>query len=72
MGNCHKKNKVVKDSASEIISRGSQLDMVNALKDQGIVLPRYIGHVYIFVFVNIEIKTLELFTCNGWLHTLGL
>ena len=35
MGNCHKKNEVVKDSASEIISRGSQLDMVNALKDQG-------------------------------------
>ena len=48
MGNCHKKNKVeplvVKDSASEIISRGSQLakpdgeqqeDMINALKNQG-------------------------------------
>ena len=35
MGNCHKKNKVEKDSASEIISCGSQLDMVNALKDQG-------------------------------------
>ena len=38
----------------------------------GIVLPRYYDHVYIFVFVNIEIKTLELFTCKGWLHTLGL
>ena len=25
-----------------------------------------------FVFVNIEIKTLELFTCNGWLHTIRL
>ena len=35
MGNCNKKNKVGKDSASEIISRGSQLDMINALKDQG-------------------------------------
>ena len=34
-----------------------------------IVLPPYYDHVYIFVFVNIEIKTLELFTCNGWLHT---
>ena len=37
-----------------------------------IVLPRYYGHVYIFVFVNIEIKTLEQFTRNGWLHTLRL
>ena len=37
-----------------------------------IVLPRYYDNVYIFVFVNIEIKTLELFTCKGWLHTLGL
>ena len=48
MGNCHKKNTVeplvVKDSASEIISRGSKLakpdgeqqeDMINALKNQG-------------------------------------
>ena len=48
MGNCYKKNKVeplvVKESASEIISRGSMLakpdveqqeDMANALKDQG-------------------------------------
>ena len=25
------------------------------------IIPRYIDHVYIFVFVNIEIKTLELF-----------
>ena len=50
MGNCHKKNKVeplvVKDSASEILSRGSQTakpdgeqqaDMVRELKDQGIL-----------------------------------
>ena len=37
-----------------------------------IVLPRYYDHVYIFMFVNIDIKTLELFTCNGWLHTLRL
>ena len=48
MGNCHKKNKVepsvVKDSASEILSRGSQTakpdgeqqeDMTKALKDPG-------------------------------------
>ena len=48
MGNCHKKIKVeplvVKDSASEILSRGSQIakpdgeqqaDMVKDLKDQG-------------------------------------
>ena len=50
MGNCHKKIKVeplvVKDSASEILSRGSQIakpdgeqqaDMVKDLKDQGIL-----------------------------------
>ena len=50
MGNCHKKNKVeplvVKDSASEILSRGAQTaktdgeqqaDMVKDLKDQGIL-----------------------------------
>ena len=50
MGNCHKKIKVeplvVKDSASEILSRGSQIakpdgeqqaDMVRDLKDQGIL-----------------------------------
>ena len=37
-----------------------------------IVLPRYIDHVYIFVLVNIEIKTLELFTCNVWLHIIRL
>ena len=48
MGNCHRKNKVepsvVKDSAGEILSRGSQIakpdgeqqeDMTKALKDQG-------------------------------------
>ena len=48
MGNCHKKNKVepsvVKDFASEILSRGSKIakpdgeqqkDMAKALKDQG-------------------------------------
>ena len=48
MGNCHKKNKVepsvVKDSASEALSHGSQIakpdgeqreDMAKALKDQG-------------------------------------
>ena len=37
-----------------------------------IVLPRYFDHVYIFVFVNIVIKTMKLFICNGWLHTLRL
>ena len=37
-----------------------------------IVLPRYFDHVYIFVFVNIKIKTWELFTCNGWQHTIRL
>ena len=48
MGNCHRKNKVepsvVNDSASVILSRGSQItkpdgeqqdDMTKALKDQG-------------------------------------
>ena len=48
MGNCHRKNKVepsvVKDSASEILSRGSQIakpdgeqqeDMNKSLKNQG-------------------------------------
>ena len=48
MGNCHKKNKVepsvVKDSASEILSRGSKIaktdgeqqeDMTKALKNPG-------------------------------------
>ena len=41
-------------------------------KPSTIVLPRYYDHVYIFVFVNIEIKTLELFTCKGWQHILGV
>ena len=57
MGNCHKKIKVeplvVKDSASEILSRGSQFakpdgeqqaDMVKDLKDQG-----KHSHTYILV-----------------------
>ena len=46
-------------------------DMKSA-KNAFIVLPRYYDHVYIFVFLNIEIKTLELFTCNAWLHTIRL
>ena len=57
----HPRNKLM----GHIINLGTSLSM-------GIVLPRYYGHVYIFVFVNIEIKTLELFTLNGWLHTLRL
>ena len=35
--------------------------IVIAIGNGNIVLPRYIDHVYIFLFVNIEIKTMELF-----------
>ena len=78
MGNCHKKNKVeplvVKDSASEILSRGSQTakpggeqqsDMVKDLKDQGILsslkncLPRII---YLFIYLFI-IKLINYYFC---------
>ena len=59
----------IKKSNHCLEKRVQRLEICNGT---GIVLPRYYDHVYIFVFVNIEIKTLELFTCRGWLHTLGL
>ena len=78
MGNCHKKNKVeplvVKDSASEILSRGSQTakpdgeqqaDMVKDLKDQGIFssLKKLFAHDYLFIYLFIINKLINYYFC---------